>query len=406
MKPGPVREKATLVPIRNPHSAIRHPTGLTLVEVLVTITIFVFLALMMLMLVRQTVESWTKTERNRILYERAAGTLDRMSDDISLVAGADPPRVDQVLSKFIGDVDPSTGYPRLMFVRTFEAGPERALTLRAGEGEPSNLAYQAPSDDDRKAPPKPAAASPTPFDGKHVGDFQALGGLAMVGYFVQDQTLYRVIRSPVTAGMNFQGLLTPDEATPVVEDVLFFDLGYWSQVSTTWEPQKPNSTVRGPERIWDSTRGYAQEPLSRFILHRDPISLNDPTDDVFPEKVRITLTVDSPMPRCLFTKLEEEAGAGDGRIAVNSTKGFPAGGEPDSLILIDKEWIRYKEKKDDAFIVEAGGRGVRGTFPGNHGPNAVVRAGKTFYRTVQVRNYRDDWSSDREYMLRKAAKKP
>ena len=49
---------------------------------------------------------------------------------------------------------------------------------------------------------------------------------------------------------------------------------------------------------------------------------------------------------------------------------------------------------------------MRGTFPANHGPNAVVRAGKTFYRTVQVRNYREDWSSDREYMLRKSAKKP
>src|SRR5262249_16474885 len=113
----------------------------------------------------------------------------------------------------------------------------------------------------------------------------------------------------------------------------------------------------GAQRIWDSTRGITGAPLNRFFLHRgsggDSTSLNDPDDDVFPRKIRVTVVVDSPMPRCVNTKLTDNIGDGDSDIPVDEVKGFADGsadgsGE-DSYILIDEEWIRYAKKDESGF---------------------------------------------------------
>ncbi|MCW8130944.1 MAG: prepilin-type N-terminal cleavage/methylation domain-containing protein [Planctomycetota bacterium] len=382
---------------RRPRAAVR-ARGLTLVEVMITLVIFVALAWMMLLIVQEIVKGWTRAERQRVVYERAAGAMDRIVDDLSAVQCTEPPGVDQVLVRFIGDISPKSGAQRMMFVRSFEAGPERALTLFAGDGRSNDIRFEPPDDDDSKKkapPPSRGAVDQDYYTGKKVGDYRALGGMAQVAYFVEDQTLYRSIRAP--ADGKFADILTPQAGTPMVTDVLYFALDYWSQYTYDWNEPPKGSKSRGPEKIWDSTRGLGGL-LGKFVLHRDG-SVDDPEDDVFPMKVRITITVDSPMPRCTFTKLEEDIGGNDGMVFVESTQGFPKGGTPDSYILIGDEWAHYKEKTDEAFKCDL--RGARGTVNKDHAVGSVVRRGETFSRVVFINGHREDWVKDEDYWARK-----
>ena len=374
--------------------------ALTLVEVLITLVIFVLLAGFMMLAVREVVTQWGLGERRRVLYEKAAGVLDLMATDVRLVATQEPAGVGEVIVRFIGDVEKGTGKQRMMFVRSFEAGPERAITFNNGDGRFNDMEFKPP---DGAKPVAPAKIKNVPdtdnYTGLKVGDFKPLKGLAMVGYFENNQILYRAIRAPVQGSMT--ALIQPTQSQALATDVLYLSFDYWSQNTQTWDEQPPQSKTFGPEKIWDSTRGIDMFPLNKFSLHRDRDSLNDPEDDVFPEMVRITLTVDSSMPRCIYTKLLNEIGDIDGVIEVDSVKGFEDGGLNDSYIRIDDEWMHYKQKSEGKFVLDR--RGARGTLAKGHLANAIVRTGKTFRRIVYVPNWREDLTPDDVYAARKAA---
>jgi len=375
--------------------------ALTLVEVLVTITIFVILAWMMMVMVQEITKGWTKAERQRVLYERAAGALDRVADDLSMALCREPTGTTDVRVRLLGDLDAQTGMQRVMFVRSFEAGPERALTFFAGDGRPNTLRFRPPEEEDApRNAPTPVAYTPPDrdtFTGKFAGDYRALGGMAQVAYFVEKQTLYRAIRAPVSD--QFADLLNTHAATPLVGDVLYLAFDYWGQSTSQWEQPGKGSNVRGAERIWDSTRGIAAAPLGQFFLHRGRESLTDPEDDVFPMKIRVTITVDSPLPRCTHTKLAEASSSSDGMLFVNSTQGFPEGGTENSYILVGNEWIHYTSKTADAF--KASRRGARGSSAVDHPADELVRIGQTFRRVIFIPGFRVDWTSDEHWRERR-----
>src|ERR1019366_7584201 len=105
------------------------------------------------------------------------------------------------------------------------------------------------------------------------------------GYFLaidpqtHERTLYRAVHAPVGGPMT--AMMTPETAQVVASDILYLGFDYWSQNTDTWKDQASDSKVKGPEKIWDSTRGL--RPLNHFSLYRGTDSLNDPTDDVFPQ---------------------------------------------------------------------------------------------------------------------------
>ena len=387
---------------------------MTLVEVMITLSIFIVLAGMTLMAVREVVASWTLGERRRVLYEKAAATVDLMADDIRQMVTLEEPNAGtqalEVRAKMIGDIDTTTGLQRLMFVRAFEGGPERALTLNAGDGKTHDTAFTPDKKVDGIAVPKlgagnaPASANPgsADFTGKEIADYKALGGMAMIGYFLgidpqtHDRTLYRAVRAPVQGPMT--AIMTPETAQIVASDVLYLGFDYWSQNTDSWKDQAFDSKVKGPEKIWDSTRGI--RPLNHFSLYRGSDSLNDPTDDVFPQMIKIIVTVDSPMPRCTHTVLIEDIGERDGEIGVESTKGFPDGGDDDSFILIDDEWLHYSKKTEFSFIVDK--RAQRGTHAVGHAAKANIRVGHTFRRIVYLPNWRSNYMSNEDYFARRA----
>jgi len=286
-------------------------------------------------------------------------------------------------------------------VRSFEAGPERAITFNAGDGIPNDLMFKA---GESATTEKLAVGKPNPdtddYTGMKVGDFKPLGGMAMIGYFVDKQSLYRAIRAPVPQALS--PLLNPAGSQLVATDVLFASFEYWGQDTTTWEEQPPKSKTPGPERIWDSTRSISAKPLSTFRYARGEDSAMDFEDDIFPEKVRITVVVDSPMPRCTFTKLSEDlADNATGFVEADKTRGFSDGGDENSYLLIDNEWIRFKNKSAEGFYIDK--RGQRGTRPSAHAAGAIVRQGRVFRRVVYIPNWREDLTTDDEFRLRKEA---
>jgi hypothetical protein len=378
--------------------------GLTLVEVLITMTIFIALAGFTIMAVRQVVAGWQQGERRRVIYEHASGCIDIMADDLKLAITEEPPGVTEIKAKFIGDFDAATRQQRLMFVRTFETGPERALTFYAGDGQSNDMLLQPVTG----TPAPGAAAQPRgsdgdDFTGLKVGDFKPLGGSAMIGYFVKNQKLYRAIHAPIPLIMST--LLDENNAQVLATDVLYLGFDYWSQFTQTWdEPTDPRQKGNGPEKIWDSTRAISVAPLSNFRLHRGDDSAMDRDDDVFPEKVRITLTVDSPMPRCIYAKLLDDLGESNvGSIYVSDTHGFPDGGNDDSCILLDDEWVHYRKKTSDSFILDK--RGIRGTLPRGHKKETLIRTGKTFRRVVYLPCWREDLTPDEVWRARNEAKR-
>src|SRR5262249_38329925 len=162
------------------------------------------------------------------LYERAGGVLDVMAVDIRLALTQEPAGVKEVKAKFIGDFvtdDSGIRRQRLMFVRSFETGPERAITANAGDGRPSLAMLKAPGDDSDDAPIPRGGVDAEDYTGTKVGDFRALGGMAMVAYFVQDQKLYRAIHAPVEGQIS--AIINPARAQLMATDVLFLQFDYW-----------------------------------------------------------------------------------------------------------------------------------------------------------------------------------
>jgi len=375
---------------------------MTLVEVIISMSIFVVLAGFTILAVQQTVSGWQQSERRRVLYERASGVMDIVATDLRLAITDEQSGVTKVGARMIGDIDPS-GSQRIMFVRAFETGPERAMVFGAGDGRPGSMTFRPPDDDGSIAAPLAADLKTTDADtynGMKVGDFKPLGGLAAVGLFVRDETLYRAIQAPPPDALT--GMFNPGASQIIAKDVLYLGFDYWGQETRLWEPDRKEKVYTGPEKIWDSTRAITVAPLNKFFLHRGSESRLDTTDDVFPEKIRLTLVCDAPMPRAVNTKLVQEMGDADiGWIEVVNTRGFADGGDLNSHIYVDGEWMAFKNRRADAFEISS--RGARGTKAKTHKAGALIRTGRTFRKVVYIPGWREDFTPDTQWRSKRDA---
>lgn len=361
--------------------------GFTLAELLVTIAIFVALVALTTYLLRGTLRMWRAAERRRAVEEKGEGALALLAEDLrqaltrdSLIAG------DRVRVAMLADVDTATGMQKIFFVRAFERGPERTLTFAAADGLVDDGLLVPAKEDETKAgplPPDKKKKKPdTEFFTGGAGDLKAPAGMAQVGWFVLDGTLMRAVRAPAVGALNT--LETAGFARPVAKDVLYLGFEFWGgrergSSLTVPLPGKGRRTLR----IWDSTRG-----LFRFFpYYRGRGSVNDPRDDVFPRLIRVTLTVDIPLPRCVHTQLTEPMAVEDMVAKVESTRGFPEGGTDRSYILIAGEWMHYSDLKSEKFIIDR--RGARGTVAKDISEEEVVRTGVTFQRVVYLPNHRE-----------------
>lgn len=372
--------------------------GMTLVEILVAMSVLLVLGLMTTALMRASLEVWSQAERQRRVYARARAVFDCMQDDFSAALTRDPAGAPPT-ARMICQPDPANGNrPVLMLVRTFGSGWERAYTFGGDDGKSTQPAEAGGA----PAQPAPAAGVDQHYTSAGIvpgGPSRkpiVLGGAAQVAYIHEGRQLKRALCSPCMPTFNsiFQ------YAQPLAEDVLYFEMLFATPYTTTWQEQAAGNKGKrwplvptpkdgfdqayGPERTWDSTRGV----LPDFCMWSGKESLADGEDDVFPDRVRVTVVLEPSEVRTVRTETLGQIDDITGQITVASTRGFPGAGTDDSYILVDNEWMHYTAMDAKSFTVDV--RGARGTARALHADGAVVRCGVAFTRTFFLPGYRKE----------------
>jgi len=225
-------------------------------------------------------------------------------------------------------------------------------------------------------------------------------------------TVYRAYRSPIGGEgtlldpKNFDeyGKLMRDvKPQAVFQDVLLFDVYFWTQFTTTWQFQRgdPRVTSRpknlaevnagqsacGPSRVWDSTRGWFVGGRDDFRLNNTKKSINFVGDDIWPRMVRIEFAL-----REMETELKSDFTSGDPTFSVHDARFATGLGELYNVPMkIGTEWLRIQSRDYtdvDTFIIDR--RGLRGTKAVNHPADTKVYFGRLYDVTVEIPSYRDD----------------
>ncbi len=191
--------------------------------------------------------------------------------------------------------------------------------------------------------------------------------------------------------------LTPIEraARPFSEGILHLSFAFWTRDTSTWDRTVPALTRKGtrkgercgPVLTWDSTRAILDEKAAgeTFAWRSVPGSLEDPSDDIFPERVEVTLVV-AGNADVQSIALAAEIGPSDRLIPLSRTEGLPTEG-PERFVRIGGEWIAYEKVERGQLIISAGkeaGRGARGSTAAGHGAGTTVEVGTTFRRVIQI----------------------
>jgi hypothetical protein len=189
----------------------------------------------------------------------------------------------------------------------------------------------------------------------------------------------------------------------VFQNVLLFDVYFWTQFTTTWEFQAgdPRVTRRpmtpaemqaglrpcGPSRIWDSTRGWFVGGRDEFKLNKTKKSINFVGDDIWPRMVRIEFALLE-----METELKADFSSGAPSFTVHDAAFATGMGELYNVPMkVGNEWVRVQSRDYsdvDTFIIDR--RGLRGTSEVNHPADTKVYFGRLYDVTVQIPSFRDD----------------
>ncbi|MEZ6183864.1 MAG: type II secretion system protein [Planctomycetota bacterium] len=374
--------------------------GFTVLELLVATAVLSILGLSLMVVLRGGLATWRRAEARRASFDAGQAVLRQLREDLLCAVGPfeTPDPYGQVDLRLVCDVD-AAGRPRLILTRALKGESEHPVLGLAGNAVAGDAVYDYRADHEEAR-----------FD-----RLRATGGTAEVAWVhAPDGTLYRGMRAPVgPPGSLFQDvdpyelapLWSPEAALeepdpdapsllrPFATDVLYFEVAFWTQFTTTWDRKYPTSKVKeksGPTLHWDSTRGILQAPDDlrddEFDFWVGRRSKDDPRDDVFPEKVRVTLVIREHPAAGTSTYLTGPVGVGDQSLPLQE----PGRLDPDGgWVLVDEEWIRYSEVSGGNAVIAQ--RGGRGTVPAEHGLNSTVEAGRVFVTVVALPAGREDW---------------
>jgi hypothetical protein len=381
-------------------------------ELLIAMSIFMFLGVILISMLRSGVRAWHRGEMQREIHETAQIVLNQMREDIEAAYTSRP--LDPAAghrSLFICDYDCSNR-ARLRFVRSMSDASQGFAGAFAGD-------YILPQG--CEAFINLARDRDDAID----GILKPTGGLCEVAYVMggSDQyenkmkVLYRGICSPphdssrsLFLDSNIEWPYLADTCRFFADRILYLGFEFWTQYTNTWRRYPPETyytrnapqdidgadteRTSGPLDFWDSTRGRVPPGMGDPIEPEDDEFLmnlgtpGDPTDDIFPSKVRITLVIEDRVSG-RDTELTKDLGSDTTLIYVDHPEPF-AKVEP-KFIKINDEWIRIEGLQYGKIKVAEGGRGARGTMPQTHSRGDVVQAGRTFTLVVALPGSREDW---------------
>src|SRR6185503_13082702 len=155
----------------------------------------------------------------------------------------------------------------------------------------------------------------------------------------------------------------------------------------------------GPLLTWDSTRGILPlgEDRDTFYYSKlsgrdDQTSLDDPTDDTFPRKIRVTCVVEELGKNARVGYLTQQLPLDGKSIAVEDTRFFPASETSRRYVKIEGEWLEVGAA--DGRTIPVIRRGVRGTKPSAHEAGVRVHHGRSFVGEYDVAAFRDTYRDE------------
>lgn len=214
-----------------------------------------------------------------------------------------------------------------------------------------------------------------------------------VGRFLPDQLIHldddRAVDPmtlPVPGSAELPSPLVQLHSRVLVEDLLYFELRFWSQYTDSWDERSG-----GSELVWDSARagwlGDGDGP--HFRLDRGPASLLDATDDVFPHAVHVLLVVGQDPRLAADGLLARDLALDDQALQLVNVDRFdgPADG---GYVKVGPEWIHYDRVDGDE--LRGLQRGCRGSTAGVRPQGTGVRLGRTVEFTLPLLYGKDDWN--------------
>lgn len=398
------------------------PRGFTLLEILVAMSLFTVIGLGVVMLMRTGVEMFVKGTEQSQVEDRLEQSLPRLENDLRHVLV--PTQVDRIpFDPKVPDPteEPDALPPTNRFVsgvHMFRFGERdvacRYLAFVRDTTGLSEIAMYA----DRAGT---SARADSYIDGKN--DEQEFkehrhlptGGACEVFYiWLPDEkrmgvgAVYRAYRSPIGGEGTLLDPKSHDaiekvfrivDPQPVFQEVILFDITFWTQWTTHWEWSEREPVVRGrptdakqakvepcgPSATWDSTRGML--PVQQFALAKGAESFNFSTDDIWPHAVRIAYALAESE-----TTLVTGMGTAEGSFTVSATDFATGRGELlGQYMKIGTEWVSLSGRdgqRRDIFHVQD--RGARGTVRVAHGANEPVYYGRVFDFTIPIPAFRDD----------------
>jgi hypothetical protein len=214
-------------------------------------------------------------------------------------------------------------------------------------------------------------------------------------------TVFRGYRAPVGGA---ETLLDPANFDTLAKIRAKFDLRHegvlhfavtWRRVTAAGWDLTPgrgsgeDTPYVGP--VWDSTRALAGPDA--WPLHKGPASLNDPSDDWFPQYVRLEATVAAAGFLGYGrgdVRLATAVGSDDLRLALDSVQPLLGPGPPLRYLKVGGEWMLYDTRKVNIDTREVPvERGQRGTVKIGHESGADAYVGQPATETVRLPVWRD-----------------
>jgi len=402
----------------------RPPGGFTLLEILVAMGLFTVIGLGVVMLMRTGVEMFVKGTEASQVEDRLEQSLPRLEDDLRHVLV--PTQVDRIpfdpknpdpeeqpdplppANRFISGVhkykigDQEVACRYLAFVRDTTGLSEIEMYAdRAGTSPRADATIDGKNDEQEF---KESRHLPT-------------GGAAEVFYiWLPDEkragvgAVYRSYRCPIGGEAtlldpknhdSLDKVLRLVDPQPVFQEVILFDMTFWTQWTTHWDWTAQEPVVRGPpadetqvkggavpcgpSATWDSTRGML--PVETFRLAKGAPSFNFSADDIWPHAVRIAYALAET-----DTTLSGGIGPGDGSFSVAAGDFATGRGDLNGQYMkIGTEWMsisgRDPSHRDTFNVYE---RGAKGTAKASHAAGEPVYYGRVFDFTIPIPSFRDD----------------
>jgi prepilin-type N-terminal cleavage/methylation domain-containing protein len=395
--------------------------GFSLIELLVAMSIFSVMGIAIVTLLARASEFSRSGSSTTETLDALQTFTETFTADVSgLYSRADSddraPDVrlwsDVVKSDVNGDGKPDAPIRRLMFVRMVPDEASGAVTRPAGSVVGAKEYYDLKDD----------------YAEAVGGKLRATRGLMEVFWTAVPEdaanpavmTVYRGVRSPIgrkdpfplfpsrsasdpaARGPVERGPVDLPEirqvARPLLSGVLYFGLDFWSRRTQTWDPSQ--APPEGPLSVWDSTRGVMPKGkgfdgfwFAKSSGAQEKPTLDDPTDDTYPRKVRVTMVVEESGQAARTGMLLEDLPPDATFMEISDTAFLPAIDTTRRYVKVDAEWIEFQGIETGRRITGCK-RGARGTTPALHARGAKVHHGRTIVREIAVATFRDAYRDE------------